>query len=84
MSNLNNDVTRFFICIGILVLVSQAAVAFGEEFNLSVNIRKESNFFLFLGTFLSAAAPSTNAAISMSAPLIVPQMIFAGYFLNNS
>lgn len=35
------------------------------------------------GSMLSAAAPNTNAALALSAPLLVPLMIFSGYFLNN-
>lgn len=36
-----------------------------------------------LGSFLSAASPSLNVAIGIAAPILVPLMIFSGYFLNN-
>nr|QNH67900.1 ATP-binding cassette transporter subfamily G-like protein 1 [Brachionus rotundiformis] len=64
MSNLNNDVGRFFICVGIVILVANAAVAFGS--------------------IVSALAPSATAASALSAPLLVPLMIFSGFFLNNA
>lgn len=46
MSNLNPDVGRFFICVAIIILVANTAVAFGN--------------------FISAAAPSANAALGLS------------------
>jgi len=36
-----------------------------------------------LGTFISAASPSLSVAIAVAAPILVPLMIFSGYFLNN-
>jgi hypothetical protein len=62
MANLNNDLDRYFICAGILILVAHTAVSFG--------------------TFLSACAPNTNVAIALSGPVLVPQMIFAGFLIN--
>ncbi len=62
MANLNNGIDRYFICSGIIILVAQTAVSFGE--------------------FLSACAPNTNSAIALSGPVLVPQMIFAGFLLN--
>jgi ATP-binding cassette, subfamily G (WHITE), eye pigment precursor transporter len=35
------------------------------------------------GTFLSACAPSTNVAIAISGPVLVPLMIFSGFLLNS-
>lgn len=37
----------------------------------------------YKGGALSAAAPNTNVALALSAPLLVPLMIFGGFFLNN-
>lgn len=42
-----------------------------------------SNAAVSFGSFLSTASPSVNAALALSAPLLVPLMIFSGYFLNN-
>lgn len=64
MSNCNSDAGRFIICVAIIVLAANVAVAFGS--------------------FISAVAPSANAAIGLNAPLLVPLMIFSGYFLNSS
>lgn len=63
MSNLNNDVDRFLICVGIIIFTANVASSFG--------------------TFISAIAPSTNVAMAISAPVLVPLMIFGGFFLNN-
>jgi ABC-type multidrug transport system permease subunit len=35
------------------------------------------------GSMLSALAPNVNAALALAAPILVPLMIFSGYFLNN-
>ena len=35
------------------------------------------------GTFLSACAPTTNIAIAISGPVLVPLMIFSGFLLNS-
>ncbi len=58
MSDLNNDLDVFFICVGVVMLVTQISVAFG--------------------TFLSAATPSTKAALSLAGPLLTPLMVFSG------
>nr|QUF59467.1 ATP-binding cassette transporter Abcg-like2 [Brachionus angularis] len=63
MANLNNDAERFFICVGVIILVVQCSLAFG--------------------TFISAASPSTNVALALSGPVLVPLMIFSGFLLNN-
>nr|UOU03353.1 ATP-binding cassette subfamily G-like 2 [Brachionus rubens] len=38
---------------------------------------------LAFGTFLSAVAPSTNIALAIAGPILVPLMIFSGFLLNN-
>jgi len=43
-----------------------------------------ANCAVSFGEFVSAAAPSLNAALAMSGPLLVPLMIFSGFFLNNA
>ena len=42
-----------------------------------------ANSAVSFGSFISASAPSVNAALALSAPILVPLMIFSGYFLNN-
>lgn len=90
MCNLNPDVGRFFSCVGIVILVANCSVAFGK--NMTLLKRKGIKFthlvikrvYVFKGSFLSAVAPSANAALGLSGPLLVPLMIFSGFFLNNS
>jgi hypothetical protein len=42
-----------------------------------------SNIAVSFGGFISAVAPSTNVALGLSGPVLVPLMIFSGMFLNN-
>nr|UOU03354.1 ATP-binding cassette subfamily G-like 4 [Brachionus rubens] len=54
------------------------------KFSLAVlTVILVANAAVSFGSFVSAAAPSVNAALALSAPLLVPLMIFSGYFLNN-
>ena len=39
---------------------------------------------LGFGLLISIAAPSAEAAVGIAAPLILPLVIFSGYFLNNA
>ena len=34
------------------------------------------------GTFLSVVSPSTNVALAIAGPVLVPLMIFSGFLLN--
>jgi ATP-binding cassette, subfamily G (WHITE), eye pigment precursor transporter len=43
-----------------------------------------ANCAVSFGSFLSCACPSVNAALAISGPVLVPLMIFSGYFLNNA
>jgi ABC-type multidrug transport system permease subunit len=42
-----------------------------------------SNCAVSFGSFLSTVAPDVNAALALSGPLLVPLMIFSGFFLND-
>jgi ABC-type multidrug transport system permease subunit len=48
-----------------------------------VTIILVANCAVSFGSFISAASPNVNVALGLSAPLLVPLMIFSGYFLNN-
>ncbi len=43
-----------------------------------------ANCSVSFGECISAAAPSLNVALAMSGPVLVPLMIFSGFFLNNA
>ncbi|CAF1021406.1 unnamed protein product, partial [Didymodactylos carnosus] len=43
-----------------------------------------ANVAASFGTLLSSLAPNTDTAIALSAPLLVPLMIFSGFYLNNA
>ena len=56
----------------------------GERFIICcITIVFIANVASSFGTLISAIAPSTNVAMSISAPVLVPLMIFGGFFLNN-
>lgn len=42
-----------------------------------------ANCAVGFGSMMSAAAPNVNAALAITAPLLIPLMIFSGFFLNN-
>jgi hypothetical protein len=43
-----------------------------------------ANCAVSFGSFLSCACPSVSAALAISGPILVPLMIFSGFFLNNA
>lgn len=55
MTNLNNDVTKFFICSAIVILVAQTALAFGQ----------------FLSAIAPANASSTDLAGPTALPFMI-------------
>ena len=42
-----------------------------------------ANSAVAFGSMLSAVAPNVNAALAITAPLLIPLMIFSGFFLNH-
>ncbi|XP_043198378.1 protein white-like isoform X1 [Amphibalanus amphitrite] len=63
MMGLNSDVTAFFICVGIVILVANCAASFGY--------------------MTSCSSSSVNVALAITAPAIIPFMLFGGFFLNS-
>lgn len=43
-----------------------------------------ANVSVSFGEFISATSPSPNVALALSGPILVPLMIFSGFFLNNA
>ena len=86
MVGLNPDVGRFFLCVVTIIFVANTTVAFGKYFGAKIfpfiGDELEVEVF-FLASFLSAASPSINVALAISGPILVPLMIFSGFFLNN-
>ena len=48
---------------------------------MTVNLLTQ--FPISIGSFISAAAPSPELALIIAGPILVPLMIFSGFFLNN-
>lgn len=80
---LNPEAERFFIACGIVILVANVATSFGKkEINFDKN-DKLTMFFMSPGYMISCLAGSTQVALAMAAPLIIPLLLFGGFFLQN-
>jgi len=81
---LNPGVDRFFICCGITILVANVATSFGK---IQFEIMQKNKLFLITnfiaGYMVSCLSNSTEMAQVISAPLIIPFMLFGGFFLQN-
>ena len=64
IANLNPEAERFFIALGIIILVLQVVFS--------------------LGYFLSCALPTVDIALAIAPVLIIPMMLFGGFYLNTS
>ena len=64
IANLNPDAERFFVALGIIILVLQVVFS--------------------LGYFLSCTLPTVDIALAIAPVLIIPMMLFGGFYLNSS
>ena len=64
IANLNPEAERFFIALGIIILVLQVVFS--------------------LGYFLSCTLPTVDIALAIAPVLIIPMMLFGGFYLNTS
>jgi hypothetical protein len=72
------------MCNIILIIVANVSIAFGKLVKNNF-LRVLFPFIQFYkGTLISVVAPSADTAVALSGPLLVPLMIFSGYFLNNA
>ena len=64
IANLNPEAERFFVALGIIILVLQVVFS--------------------LGYFLSCTLPTVDIALAIAPVLIIPMMLFGGFYLNSS
>jgi len=64
IANLNPEAERFFIALGIIILILQVVFS--------------------LGYFLSCTLPTVDIALAIAPVLIIPMMLFGGFYLNSS
>ena len=62
MSNLYDNVRRYFIFQGILILCAFVSIA--------------------AGSFIGVIMPTPEAAAALVVPVIIPLLVFAGFFIN--
>ena len=61
---LNPAIDRYFMCLGIVMLLTQVVVGFGY--------------------MISCISKDVSMAMALGPPLIVPMMLFGGFFLNSA
>ena len=74
MAGLNDNLHRFVVCVFVVILVSNSSVSFGIYFKFCSYLFKLFSYIFnfILGYFISAAAPSMNAALAIAGPILVP------------
>ena len=90
---LNPAIDRFLIAAALVILVTQVAISFGIRLSISLQFvtSDRSSFriifdyivFDFAGYMISCLAPTVEVANAIAAPLILPSLLFGGFFLNN-
>lgn len=81
---LNPAADRFFIACGIVILVANAATSFGKAIKLTFPYSINQSLILaFVGYMISCLTNSTQVALALAAPLIIPLLLFGGFFLQN-
>ena len=89
MAGLNDNGGRFILCCVIIIICANCAVGFG--YFLSAAAPDSNSVFYFYSNinkdvfYVKMFIPfQIIKALAMSAPLLIPQMIFGGFFLNNA
>lgn len=84
---LNPEVERFFTGAGIVIMVVNVATSFGNNHLLrhviAVSRSYKSLPLLFSGYLISCLAATPQIALNISAPMIIPVLLFGGFFLQN-
>lgn len=89
MINLYPDVKHFFIAAGVVALVANVSTSFGNieihrQFALHyLQIIIEIDFSL-AGYLISCISNGVSMALSVGPPVIIPFMLFGGFFLNTA
>ena len=85
MVGLNPDVVRFFTACGIILLVTQVSS------KVPITLLPKCLFWILnnlqvvlsVGYFLSCLSPNVDVALAIAPVVIIPFMLFGGFFLNS-
>ena len=85
MVGLNPDVLRFFIACGIILLVTQVLTTAPSHHDISASklVAICYQVVLSVGYFLSCLSPNVDVALAVAPVVIIPFMLFGGFFLNS-
>lgn len=87
MIGLYPDVKHFFIAAAVVALVANVATSFGKiHWEMIVFFSPKSTWsILFLsGYLISCISNSVSMALSVGPPVIIPFLLFGGFFLNTA
>jgi ABC-type multidrug transport system permease subunit len=79
MTNLYDNVQTYFILQGILILTTVIAISAGKLSRIE-EIRWTYSFLS--GSLIGVAAPTPEAAAALVVPLVIPLLVFAGFFVS--
>jgi len=88
MIGLYPDVKHFLIAAAVVTLVANVATSFGkihESDRAIISKKKKKNHHLTLllsGYLISCISSSVSVALSVGPPVIIPFLLFGGFFLN--
>lgn len=84
---LNPAADRFFIASGIIILVANVASAFGKNLKKKklrlLNLLNSFRHVCSLGFMVSCIAGTTDIALAIAPALVIPLLLFGGFFLSN-
>ena len=92
MIGLYPGIDHFFITAGIVALVANVSTSFGTLFFVDTR-RVRLEFFKgkyilfaisFLGYLISCVSSNLSMALSIGPPVIIPFLLFGGFFLNTA
>ena len=84
MVGFNEALDRFFMCMLVVLLVTQVVVSFGKWRwkTMAQSPVNEKVPCSIPGYFVSCISPNLQVALALAPPLIIPIMLFGGFFLN--
>lgn len=80
MIGFNTQPDRFLVTCGILVLVANVATSFGKIVKKLRNTSFTMRFFV--GYLISCVATTVSMALAIGPPILIPFLMFGGFFLN--
>lgn len=93
MIGLYPGIDHFFITAGIVALVANVSTSFGMLFIIYImnntSIKSylylfDRKIFFFIGYLISCISNNLSMALSIGPPVIIPFLLFGGFFLNTA